>query len=113
MADTTQDLNDRFATPNAPLKPEILTELQSILRLHDITPEELSWKWDAYCLKMGSEDTKLDLKTVRDFKKDLQEILEREARSKATKAAEKRTINATPRAAVNVGGSDLYTPQTA
>jgi DNA polymerase alpha subunit B len=107
MDDTMQELNDRFSTPNAPLRPEILGELQSVLCLHSISPEELSWKWDAYCLKMGVEETILDLKTCRDFKKDLREILERETRSKVHKKEEKRTTGATPRAGANVGGGDL------
>lgn len=103
MDETAQELNERFAPPNDQLKPEVLIELQSILRLHKITPEELSWKWDAYCMKMGSEETKLDLKTTRDFKKDLQEILERESREKVHKVHEKRGVAATPRAGVSNG----------
>lgn len=101
MDDTAQELNERFAPPNVQLTPEVLIELQSILRLHKITPEELSWKWDAYCMKMGTEETKLDLKTTRDFKKDLQEILERESREKIHKVHDKRGVVATPRAGVS------------
>lgn len=107
MDETTQELSDRFATPNTPLTAEVLAELQSILRLHSISAEELSWKWDAYFFKMGAEETKLDLKTVRDFKKDLQEMLERESRSKVRKREEKQMAAATPRAGQAVGGGDL------
>jgi DNA polymerase alpha subunit B len=106
MDDTTAELNERFATPNEELKPEILAELESILRLHKISVEELSYKWESYCMKMGAEETKLDLKTTRDFKKDIQEILERESRGKAHKGNEKRIMTATPRA--NVGGTDVF-----
>ncbi|KIW03741.1 uncharacterized protein PV09_05048 [Verruconis gallopava] len=102
MADLLQELNERFAHPNEELSPEVATELQSIIRIHELPPEELSYKWESYCMKMGAE-TKLDLKTVRDFKKDLQETLEREARSKVGKGAEKRAINATPRHAATGG----------
>ncbi|KAF2429779.1 DNA polymerase alpha 70 kDa subunit [Tothia fuscella] len=103
--DETTELQERFAAPNEELKPEILSELESILRLHRISPEELSYKWESYCMKMGAEETKLDLKTTRDFKKDIQEILERESRSKMQKGHEKRNIHATPRA--GVGGGDV------
>lgn len=103
MADISQDLNERFAAPNETLHTEIQTELQSILRVYQLPVEELSYKWESYCMKMGAE-TKLDLKTTRDFKKDLQEILEREARNKAAKSSEKRAVGATPRAGGNIGG---------
>jgi len=105
MDETTVELNERFAAPNDELKPEILTELQSILRLHTISPEELSYKWESYCMKMGAEETKMDLKTTRDFKKDLHETLDRETRGRVAKNNEKRTVNATPRAGM---GSDVY-----
>jgi DNA polymerase alpha subunit B len=108
MADVTAELNERFAPPNQELAPEILTELQSIIRIHDLPAEEVSYKWESYCMKMGT-DTKLDLKTARDFKKDLQEMLEREARGKAAKNMEKRTVAATPRAAGGGGAAfDMY-----
>jgi len=101
MDSTVQELKDRLAPPNGQLAEEVLLELQSILRLHCITVEELSWKWDAYCLKMGVEDTKLDLKTTRDFKKDLQEILEKESREKVHKVSDRKAVATTPRPGVN------------
>lgn len=108
MADLSSELNERFAAPGEQLGPEILSSLQSIIRIHDLPPEELSYKWESYCMKMGPE-TKLDLKTARDFKRDLQEILEREARSKTAKNVEKRTVAPTPRAGTGGGGSfDMY-----
>lgn len=103
MDSTTKELRERFAPPNGQLAEEVLLELQSILRLHKITVEELSWKWDAYCLKMGVEETKLNLKTTRDFKKDLQEILEKESREKVHKIHDKKTVTSTPRAGVSNG----------
>jgi hypothetical protein len=50
----------------------------------------------------------LDPKTVRDFKKDLKENLEREMREKANvnNGLEKRTVNATPHAATS--GADMF-----
>ena len=64
-------------------------------------------------MKMGSEETKLNLDTVRAFKKDLQEILEREARVKGGAAhmrngGDRRSLHATPRSAVNGGGRDVF-----
>jgi len=83
MDDTTDELNKLFAPPpTTELPPDILGELQSILRLHGISPQELFFKWESYSIKMGSEETKLDLTTVRAFKKDVQESLERETRGK-------------------------------
>jgi DNA polymerase alpha subunit B len=107
MDDATTELHERFAAPNEELKPEILSELLSILRLHKTSPEELSYKWESYCMKMGAEETKMDLKTTRDFKKDLQENLEQESRGKMHKSREqKRGVGATPRA--GVGGGDVF-----
>lgn len=100
MDDTTAELNELFAA-SAPdgLPKDVLSELQSILRVHSISPQELFFKWESYCLKMGAEETKLDLDTVRIFKRDVQETLERESRGKAGRQSEKRsTVTATPRA---------------
>lgn len=83
MDGTTDELNKLFAPPpTTELSPDILGELQSILRLHGISPQELFYKWESYSIKMGSEETKLDLSTVRAFKTDVQESLERETRGK-------------------------------
>ena len=92
MDDSTAELTDRFerycsTTSDNEIPPEILGELQSMLRLYHISPEELDFKWQAYSLKMG-EENKLSLKTARDFKKNLQDALERESRTKtATRTA--------------------------
>lgn len=99
----TQELTERFAAATD-LEPVVLAELRSILRIHSISPEDLSFKWESYCMKMGAEDTTLDLKTVRDFKKYLQENVERENRSKAQpRGSERRALGATPRAGVSNG----------
>lgn len=108
MADTTTELNDLFATPNTQLQQDVLGELQSALRIHSLSPQELFFKWEAYCLKMGSENTRMDYKTARDFKKDLQDVLERESRGKAhahMQTATKRAINATSR---NTNTGDVF-----
>ncbi|KAL8826002.1 MAG: hypothetical protein Q9170_007572, partial [Blastenia crenularia] len=77
--------------------PEVKIELDSICRLHSISPEELFYKWESYHMKMGQE-TKLDVPTVRELKKELQETVEREARTKShMRSVDKRGAYATPR----------------
>ena len=109
MADTTEELNALLAPPpSTELPPDILGELQSIMRLHSISPQELFYKWESYSMKMGSDETTLDLNTARAFKKDIQEGLERETRGKVhVRSADKRSgISGTPR---NVGSNeDVY-----
>lgn len=93
------ELNELFAA-SAPggLQPDVLAELESMLRLHSIPPQELFYKWESYSMKMG-DDTRLNIDTVRAFKKDVQEILERESRGKATnRSAQRGAVQATPRA---------------
>ena len=102
MEDSSESVSAVFA-PNLPngLPPDVLGELESMLRLHSISPTELFYKWESYNFKMGPDETKLDLDTVRMFKKDIQEAMERESRSKhAMKSTEKRT-QATPRNVTN------------
>ena len=108
MADTKAELVELFAVPSiGELSPEVLGELQSILRLHSISAQELSYKWESYSLKMGTEQTKLDLDTARAFKKDLQEMLERESRGKAhVRSVDKKGAFATPRSAAK--GDDVF-----
>ena len=99
MTDTVKELNELFAIPPATeVEPDVLTELQSILRLHSIEPQELSYKWEAHAIRMGVDSSKMDLSTIRAFKKDLQELLERDARGKShMKSVDKRGAFATPR----------------
>lgn len=110
MADVKAELNELFAIPPVTELPlDVLGELQSILRLHSISPVELLYKWESYTIKMGmdSDQIKLDLVTARAFKKDIQEILEREARGKAhVRSVDKKGAYATPR---NAGkGGDVF-----
>ncbi|KAL4779369.1 DNA polymerase alpha subunit B N-terminal-domain-containing protein [Aspergillus varians] len=103
-------------TPSAPngLPADILAELQSIMRVHGIPAQELFYRWESFCLRMGSEETKLNLETVRLFKRDVQENLERQARGR--QAVEKRGGGGggggmgTPRAREReaVGGADVF-----
>ena len=102
------ELNELFAgsSPDG-LRRDVLLELQSILRVQSISAQELFYKWESYCLKMGSEETRLSLDTVRAFKRDVQEALERESRGKTTRQAEKRNaVLSTPR--TNAAKSDVF-----
>jgi DNA polymerase alpha subunit B len=102
MSEIKEDLNSYFSpSSDHGLPPDILGELESILRLHSIPPQELFYKWESYSMKMGSEETKLDLDTVRMFKKDVQDGLERESRGKHAVRVDRRSAAAaTPRSAV-------------
>lgn len=107
MDGTVAELNELFVAsyPDG-LPKDVLTELQSILRVHSITAEELFYKWESYSIKMG-EDVRLNLDTVRAFKQDVQEALERESRGRAGRQTEKRAaVTATPRAAT--AGADMF-----
>lgn len=99
MAGFRDELNMLFPIPPMTELPvDILGELQSILRLHSISPQELRYKWESYTMKMGTEQTSLDLITARAFKTDIQENLEREARGKVhVRSVDKRSSYATPR----------------
>jgi DNA polymerase alpha subunit B len=99
MPDTTE-FDNLFSIPGQSTLPsDIMGELLSIQRLHGLPAQEVYYKWESYCIKMGSEETKLDLNTVRAFKKDIQEIVERESRGRShIKSADKRGgVHATPR----------------
>ena len=107
MAETETAINERFAAPGAKLPEDVMTEIQHILRLLALSVEELFYKWESYAIKMGVESTKLDSKTARDFKKDLQDTLERESRAKGhtiQHGTGKKTA-ATPRGG---GGGDVF-----
>jgi DNA polymerase alpha subunit B len=109
MEDVTTELTDRFErycnTKDSDIPSEVLTELQLMIRLYNISAEELDFKWQAYSMKIGGEDNKLDLKTARDFKKTLQDALERESRGKTQQRSDAKRVAPTPRAA---RGGDMY-----
>ena len=107
MANVKAELNELFAIhPVTELTPDVSGELQSILRLHSLTPQELSYKWESYSIKMGLDQANLDVNTARAFKKDLQEMLERDSRGKAhVRSVDKRGAYATPRAGK---GDDVF-----
>ncbi|KAF2126366.1 DNA polymerase alpha 70 kDa subunit [Dothidotthia symphoricarpi CBS 119687] len=108
MDDATTELTERFErycdTKDDALPSDLLTELQSIMRLYSISPEELDFKWQAYSMKMGGEDNKIDLKSARDFKKTIQDSLERESRGKAQQRNDVKRGQPAPR----TKGGDVY-----
>ncbi|KAF8544814.1 DNA polymerase alpha subunit B N-terminal-domain-containing protein [Trichophaea hybrida] len=73
------ELIERFGTQ----PPDVMAELQLMLRIYDIDAQELFFKWESYSMKMGPDDVKLTYDTVLAFKKDVQEQLEKELRGKA------------------------------
>ena len=84
MADSNDEFNNLFAGSNpSGLAKDVMGELQSISRLHSIPAQELFYKWESYCLKMGAEETVLNVDTARALKRDIQESLERESRGKS------------------------------
>lgn len=95
MAAQNENLNALFAPAGNGLEPDVAGVLESIQRLFSITPQELFYKWESYCLKMGSEETVLDLATARMFQKDVQDSLERSYQGKHSER--KPVPNATPR----------------
>ncbi|KAK2629352.1 hypothetical protein QTJ16_000172 [Diplocarpon rosae] len=106
MAEATNaEIQERFASVGANLEPDVIAELQSIMRLHSIDVEELWYKWESYSMKMGSDDMKLNIETARALKRDVQDGLERDSRSKQHLHSNKRA-GATPRAVTN--NSDVF-----
>lgn len=110
MEDQTAEINELFAVPNTTLERDVSGELKSILRIHSLSPQEMFFKWEAYSLKMGPE-THMNYKTAREFKKDLQDALERESRGKShMQSAQKRSTNGTPRNANTGDVFGVYVP---
>ncbi|KEF53560.1 DNA polymerase alpha subunit B [Exophiala aquamarina CBS 119918] len=113
MAEIKENLNSVFDPTGRGLEPDIIEVLESILRLHSITPDELFIKWEVYSLKMGSEETKLDLPTARMFARDVQDAVERGGHDRMQKhmsgrvpgSERKGAAHATSRA---VGNGDMF-----
>lgn len=104
MSAIRDELNSLFA-PNLKngLEADVLSELESIMRLHSLPSQELFYKWESYSMKIGRDDP-LSLDTARELKKDIQDSLEREVRKVHVK--QERRPGATPRNVKAFGGSD-------
>jgi DNA polymerase alpha subunit B len=107
MADLENQINQYFAQGDSKVPQDVMNELRHIIQLLSISPEDLYYKWDSYVITMGAESTKLDYKTVRDFKKTLQDAFERDTRRSNTAQSSAKRVTATPRAAA-MGGSDVF-----
>jgi DNA polymerase alpha subunit B len=112
MADAdVQELNERFALGDKPLEPDMLAELQSIMRMHSLSAQDLFFKWESYCIKMDMNEMKLSLDTLRSLKRDIQDTLERDARNQHAHAVKtEKKVGATPRTAVkgNMNSGDVF-----
>lgn len=103
MADATvADLNERFTAGDKELEPDVVALLRSIMRMHELSPQDLFFKWESYCIKMDTDEMQPSIERLRDFKQDLQHALENNIRSQAHIKPERR-IRATPRTAVKNG----------
>lgn len=107
--DSDDELREVFssASPGG-LNDDVLAELRSISRLHSFSAQELFYKWESFCVKMGPDGMSLTLDNVRAFKSDVQEALERDSRAKHhMRNSDKRASANTPRA-VNGHNSDIF-----
>ncbi|ROT43703.1 DNA polymerase subunit alpha B [Sodiomyces alkalinus F11] len=103
MSQTEAELNERFASGTEPLDPNVLAELQSIMRLHDISAEDLFYKWESYCIKLDLDAATMSLDTVRGLKRDIQDHLEKSTRQQQVQIKTEKRVGATPRAAAARG----------
>lgn len=94
------DLQATFS-PNKALEPDVVSELQSMMRLHGLSAEDLFFKWESYCIKMDLDaQDSVSLSALRNLKQSIQDALEQKQ-----VRAERRPVAATPRAGA---GGDVY-----
>lgn len=93
-------------SPNAPLEPDVLAELQSTARLHGLSAEDLFYKWESYCIRLETEASTVTLAAVRNFKQSIQDELEKSTQARAV-AAERRA-GVTPRGVKGGAKGDMY-----
>ncbi len=104
--DALAELNQRFGVGGKALEPDVFAELQSCMRVHHLSAQDLFFKWESYGMKMSMDDFRPSLDNVRAFKQTLLDDLERSNRSQAHIKTEKR-VGATPRAAKGAG-ADVF-----
>lgn len=108
MAQT--EIKNRFS-PTQPLEADVITELESIMRIHELSVDDLFLKWDSYCFRMEMDVlTSLTIDSVRNLKQVLLDDLEKSQRETHIKA-ERKMASGTPRAkpgAVSRGNSDVF-----
>ncbi|KAI0407374.1 DNA polymerase alpha/epsilon subunit B [Xylaria palmicola] len=102
-----KELNERFGTGDKPLDHNVLVELQSIMQLHSLSPQDLFFKWESYCIKMDMDEMKLSVESLGALKQDLLDALERSNRSHQVQVKTEKRVGATPRAAMK-GSGDVF-----
>ncbi|KAL8418904.1 hypothetical protein RB594_002203 [Gaeumannomyces avenae] len=93
---TTTELNELFASGGKGLGADVLSELRSIMSLHELSAQDLFFKWESYCIKMDMDEMRPAYDSIRAFKQDLHDALQRSNRAQAHVKSEKRP-GATPR----------------
>lgn len=106
MADATvSELNELFGAGDKGLGQDVVVEMQSIMRLHNLAPQDLFFKWESYCIKLDMDETQPSYDKMRAFKQDLQDALEKSTRTHTHSKPEKR-VGATPRTTAK--GGDVF-----
>lgn len=107
MADpAVSELNELFGAGDKGLGQDVVVEMQSIMRLHNLAPQDLFFKWESYCIKLDIEATHPSYDRMRSFKQDLQDALEKSTRTQSHAKPEKHRVGATPRAGAK--GGDVF-----
>lgn len=101
------ELNELFGMPNKELEPDVVSELQSIMRIHSLSAQDLYFKWESYSIKMDMDGNSLSLETLRALKQDIQDALERSNRTHHAHIKTEKRSAGTPRTAIKNGG-DVY-----
>ena len=106
MADpVVAELNEHFGAEGKELEPDVINRLRSIMNLHQLSPQDLFFKFEAYSISVNLDRKSLTLETLSAFKENLQEALDRSKRTQAHIKTERRA-GVTPRNVVK--GSDVY-----
>lgn len=100
-----EEIQSRFA-PNGTLEPDVVSELESMARLHDISTEDLYFKWESYCIKMDVDTQAVTLSNVRGLKQGIQDELEKSQHRVQLK--NERKTGPTPRAKPGAKGGDVF-----
>lgn len=118
----------RLFSAGKAIEPDVATELQSMMRLHDLSAEDLFYKWESYCIKMDLDaGDALTLTNVRNLKQNIQDALEKSAAASSSHSGaggassavkvktERKLALGTPRAGgggaarnSGGGGGDMY-----
>ncbi|KAK5993445.1 hypothetical protein PT974_06876 [Cladobotryum mycophilum] len=98
-----EEIKSLFA-PNGKLEPDVVGELQSMMRLHDLSAEDLYFKWESYCIKMETDAQDVTLSAVRNLKHSIQDQLEKSHRQVQVKSERKVAATPKPKAGGGMGG---------